>query len=406
MAILSPSAASDVIRNAEKLGFSTDIADRQQLIAHEWSELPNFMPTMQDLVPGTLRQITPVHICTQGFIGFQVDGESDPLIQCVHRTNQLQEQAQLLHAEEIVNGIGLLWRSNYAYFQGTLRATSFMSLGLLRGGFLCVSDLGVGLIGLRPEWCPTLRDDHGVPWLRQPMPPGSISHPFLREFVSFDDLEIFYKKELVRPDGLVCLSYGLEAWDNWIANELNYRGTRFEESGSPDCEDLKRRPGQLERFNQVCSRFESFGSRFSELALRCFVAMHDQLANGIPSSAGTCIGPDGPRKVLFNRSLGLAFKSRSSSVIWGVESNYQDIDTAFEDIRQATSNLSGKPLNSPAPDLPIKKTATPRKPVAKTKSTEASDDDIVTQLERLTTLHNSGMLDDEEFAAAKRRLLG
>jgi len=238
------------------------------------------------------------------------------------------------------------------------------------------------------------------------MPPGSLSHPFLRDFINFDDLENFYKKELVRPDGLVCLSYGIEAWDNWIANELNYRGARFEESGSPDYEDLKSRPGQLERFNQACSRFESFGSRFSELAHQCFVAMHDRLSNGIPSSAGTCIGPDGPRKVLFNRSLGLAFKSRNSSVIWGVESNYQDIDTAFEDILQATNKLSEKTSNSPAPDLSVEKTAKPRKSVAKTKSTKASDDDIVTQLERLTTLHNSGMLDDEEFAAAKRRLLG
>jgi len=73
MAIL----ASDVIRNAEKLGFSTDIADRQRQVAHDWSDVPSFMPTMQGLVPGNLRQIIPVHICTQGFVGFQVDGESD-----------------------------------------------------------------------------------------------------------------------------------------------------------------------------------------------------------------------------------------------------------------------------------------------------------------------------------------
>ncbi|MBS1894550.1 MAG: SHOCT domain-containing protein [Actinobacteria bacterium] len=38
-------------------------------------------------------------------------------------------------------------------------------------------------------------------------------------------------------------------------------------------------------------------------------------------------------------------------------------------------------------------------------SATATSDDLVTQLERLRTLHAEGVLTDEEFAAAKARLL-
>lgn len=49
---------------------------------------------------------------------------------------------------------------------------------------------------------------------------------------------------------------------------------------------------------------------------------------------------------------------------------------------------------------------TPTGPAAASASATATDDDLVAKLERLRSLHDDDALTDEEFAAAKARLLG
>jgi hypothetical protein len=49
--------------------------------------------------------------------------------------------------------------------------------------------------------------------------------------------------------------------------------------------------------------------------------------------------------------------------------------------------------------------AMPAEPAARSGSTAATDDDLVAKLERLRVLRDDDVLTDEEFAAAKARLL-
>ncbi len=43
---------------------------------------------------------------------------------------------------------------------------------------------------------------------------------------------------------------------------------------------------------------------------------------------------------------------------------------------------------------------------AEAKAVTPSSDDVIKQVEKLNELHKSGVLSDEEFAAAKKKLLG
>jgi hypothetical protein len=47
-----------------------------------------------------------------------------------------------------------------------------------------------------------------------------------------------------------------------------------------------------------------------------------------------------------------------------------------------------------------------QQPVAAAPAAGAGDDDLVAQIEQLSQLHNAGVLDDEQFEAAKAKLLG
>jgi hypothetical protein len=67
--------------------------------------------------------------------------------------------------------------------------------------------------------------------------------------------------------------------------------------------------------------------------------------------------------------------------------------------RQAQEQMAQQQMAQPAPAAPV---AAPAAAPAAAPPTE----DVVAQIEKLAELHQSGALTDEEYAAAKQKLLG
>ncbi len=425
-------AVGEVTKN---LGFDSNFQSRTASVRHAWLDDPKFDNTIREVLPDFLEYVIPVEFIIDGPVGFPVS-ELTSVSDAIAKTYGLMEAARINFAQVVAVNQGRVERHDYAYLHGNLRATSRLRDGSLRTGFLAICREGVAIVGLQTQWEPSSQIQNGGSPLEELMPDGTLSFPFVRNYVRFDDIEDIRTSEMCRVDGLVTLLHALNPRPhsiNWMKTPINWVNMQFGENGQfmqefadvfmevsgeygpkrlldrdrPPTARLKSfqlwdevnsLPSPLENLLAIAQRFTSnvdtLGAFSRELY---FGSVFNQIFNGLPSSGGPGFTENGAyRAALFNSSLVLSIQSKQTGLTWSVQSNFNEIDAAVDLLLHMCESARSNHLStaSTAGSSQLQPTFEQQPQL-----------DFVDQIERLVALHERGLLTDEEFLSAKRRLI-
>jgi hypothetical protein len=116
----------------------------------------------------------------------------------------------------------------------------------------------------------------------------------------------------------------------------------------------------------------------------------DEIMHGITVVSGTGVNKKGrPNRFLFTSALGLAFESSVDGTKIFVESPFIEIDTALDLIAHNIKSTNQESNTSAQQVSPV-----------------GEKFDLTGELAKLASLHKSGALSDDEFAAAKAAVIG
>jgi hypothetical protein len=425
---------------AERLGFDCNFQSRTANVRHEWLADPRFDTTIREMLPDFLEYVIPVEFIIDGPVGFPIS-ELSSVPDAIAKTYELMETARINFAQAVAtngNGAG---RHDYAYLHGNLRGTSRLRDGSLRAGFLAVCREGVAVIGLQTEWEPQsetnqygyrLTNHLGLA-LEELMPDGTICFPFVRTYVRFDEIEDVRTSEMCRVDGLVALLYVLNPRPyavNWMKTQFSENGEFIREfadvfmevSGEYEPERNEKRflerdrapserlksfqlwdevnslPSPLENFLTIAQRFNSNVDFLRAFARQLYDnAVLHYIFNGLPNSGGPGFAEDGGyRAALFSSSLVLTIQSKQTGLTWAVQSSFNEIDAAIDLLKHMCESSRNNYSSA---------TFVGDSSQAQSTFDQNTQLDLVDQIERLVALHERGLLTDEEFLSAKRRLI-
>ena len=425
---------------AQGLGFDCNFQSRTANVRHEWLDDPRFDATIREMLPDFLEYVIPVEFVIDGPVGFPAS-ELTSVPHAIAKTYELMETARINFAQAVAtngNGAG---RHDYAYLHGNLRGTSRLSDGSLRTGFLAVCREGVAVIGLQTQWEPQsetnqygyrLTNHLGLA-LEELMPDGTISFPFVRTYVRFDEIEDVRTSEMCRVDGLVALLYVLNPRPyavNWMKMQVSENSEVIQEfadvfmevSGEYEPERNEKRflerdrapserlksfqlwnevnslPSPIENFLTIAQRFSSNLDSLGAFAHQLYDnAVLHYIFNGLPSSGGPGFAEDGGyRAALFTSSLVLTIQSKQTGLTWAVQSSFNEIDAAIDLLKHMceSSRNNHSSTNFVGDSSQVQSTVE-----------QNTQLDLVDQIERLVALHERGLLTEEEFLSAKRRLI-
>ena len=424
---------------AQSLGFDCNFQSRTANVRHEWLDDPRFDTTIRELLPDFFEYLIPIEFTIDGPVGFPIS-ELSSVPDAIAKTYGLMETARINFAQAVAADPNGAERYDYAYLHGNIRGTSRLSDGSLRAGFLAVCREGVAVIGLQTQWEPRGRQNPHVMMteislasvLEDLMPEGTTCFPFLRTYIRFDEIEDIRTSEMCRVDGLVALLYALNPRPNvidWMKTQFGENSQFIQEfadvfmevSGEYRPEGtggfLRRPPNSSERLKRYClwddvnswpSSLENFltiAHRFTSDvdSLRAFArtfydnTVFNYIFNGLPSSAGPGFAENGGyRAALFNSSLVLTVQSKQTGLTWAVQSSFNEIDAAVDLLKhmceESRNNRSSTTFAGDSSQV-------------QSTFEQNSQLDLVDQIERLVALHERGLLTDEEFLSAKRRLI-
>ena len=397
---------------------------------------------LREVLPDFLEYVIPVQFLIDGPVGFPVS-ELTSVPDAIAKTYGLMETARINFAQAVAtngNGAG---RHDYAYLHGNLRGTSRLSDGSLRAGFLAVCREGVAVIGLQNQWEPQsklnyfgrgpVREENLGLALEALMPEGTLCSPFVRTYVRLDEIEDIRTSEMCRVDGLVALLYVLNPRPyaiNWMKTQFGEEGqfiqefadvfveisgeygpernvSRFvERDPSPSArlksfqlwDEVNSLPSPIENFLTIAQRFSSNVESLGAFAHRLYDnAVFHYILNGLPSSGGPGFTENGGfRAALFSSSLVLTIQSKQAGLTWAVQSSFNEIDTAVDLLKHMCESSRNNRSST---------TFTGDSSQAQPTFEQNTQLDLVDQIERLVALHERGLLTDEEFLSAKRRLI-
>ena len=425
---------------AQSLGFDCNFQSRTANVRHEWLDDPGFDTMIREVLPDFLEYIVPIEFTIDGPVGFPVS-ELSSVPDAIAKTYGLMETARINLAQAVAADQIGAERYDYAYLHGNLRGTSRLSDGSLRVGFLAVCREGVAVIGLQTQWEPRGRQNPLGPIMAENslasvieelLPEGTLCFPFVRTYIRFDEIEDIRTSEMCRVDGLVALLYALNPRPgviDWMKTQFGENSQFIQEfadvfmevSGGYRPEGtgglLRRPPNSSERLKRSClwdevnlwpsplENFLTIAQRFSSNieALRAFArslygdAVFYCIFNGLPSSGGPGFAEDGGyRAALFSSSLVLTIQSKQTGLTWAVQSSFNEIDAAIDLLKHMceSSRNNHSSTNFVGDSSQVQSTFE-----------QNTQLDLVDQIERLVALHEKGLLTDEEFLSAKRRLI-
>lgn len=285
----------------------------------------------------------------------------------------------------------------YAYLNSTIRGTALQAPGLFRTGILAVCRKGVAVIGFTTStdpgtwfaarWNELDRKSKGMSgmspqesnewWylkhadpldfhrrVQMSIPPFPFE-PVLQFYIPFTDFEQLQSFELVRFDGLAALLYAAAL----VQAEWQFESSRGNE--------FLTFPALVE--NMKNNKRTHLMSKALDLTFPILL-MGPHVVTGTGTDSG-----GNPVKSLLNSGLGIAIESSTQGRKVFIESPFSELDAALSLMEHGIEI---------AP-----------KSAAESTSRQPASSSLASELERLLTLHQSGALTAEEFAAAKAALL-
>jgi hypothetical protein len=212
------------------------------------------------------------------------------------------------------------------------------------------------------------------------------------EYWAFNDISKVAASELLRFDGLATLLYATQGdyalqndhYRTFVENQLKRPLPPLLHPGSTLPLYFPRNPlGDVHCAELFLSGLQD-PFNFGDFFLHCFShELSERVLAGWMPVVGTGMTPEGNFKMsTFNSSLGIELSSRQNMRSIYIESIFSELDFALQMIRERTSTSS-------VPENVI-----------------PENQNFVEQLQQLTALRTSGALTEEEFSAAKARLLG
>ena len=258
--------------------------------------------------------------------------------------------------------------------------------GVRRQGYLVVGRQKVSVLGLHSDWEPSfdqvptrgvspkfLRDPHfQYQNLAHLLPPEDLQmEVFVVKEFDYGEIETIRPIELVRIDGLAALLA--------VASKVYSESEWYKPTPRRSIAKLLELPSLVS------------SEELQEIIEIEFSTACQNIEHGPNVASGTGNDPleETPNKYLFNSALGLAIESSVDGTKIFVEAPFSEIDTALELITHQINSARQESNNS-----------------AKQVAPASEKLDLAGELAKLASLHQSGILSDEEFAAAKTAVIG
>ena len=376
-----------LLQLCEGLGFRTDLVPRQPNNYRTLDAEQNQM--LRAVMSDYAEFIVPIFWSHTELVGLTDVGDVSSL-DLLRRGHQEIVNAGLIEGESAPRPF---WaKSDYmpyeewAYARNSLCGFSSQpnAPGVRRQGYLVVGRQKVSVLGLHSDWEPSLDQvpTRGVSpkYLRDPhwqyqnlahlLPPEYLVSVFVVKEFGYGEIETIRPIELVRIDGLAALL----AVDSKVYSESDwYKPTP------------RRSIAKLLELPSLVSSEELQEIIETEFSTAC-----QNIEHGPNVASGTGNDVDEvPNKYLFTSALGLAIESSFDGTKIFVEAPFSEIDTALE--------LITHQINS---------TRQESNTTAKQVAPAGEKSDLAGELAKLASLHQSGILSDDEFAAAKAAVIG
>ena len=378
-----------LLQLCESLGFRTDLVPRQ----------PNDYRTLDAQQNQALRAvlsdyaefIVPVFWSHTEFVGLTDVGDVSSL-DLLRRGHQEIVNAGLIEGQSAPRPS---WaKSDYmpyeewAYARNSLSgfSTQANAPGVRRQGYLVVGRQKVSVVGLHSDWEPSfdqvqtwgvppklLRDPHWQYFqMSQLMPPEDLPMSiFVEKELGYGEIETIRPIELVRFDGLAAFlslaELNLVTQNEWV-------------EPSP-----RRSIAKLLKYADLYSPEEDPEDIITAF---CYACQNIEHGMNVASGTGNNVDEE-PNKFLFTSARGLAMESSVDGTKIFVEAPFSEIDAAWELITHQINSARQESNTS-----------------AKQVAPAGEKSDLAGELAKLASLHQSGVLSDDEFAAAKAAVIG
>lgn len=396
-----------LLQICEGIGFRTDLVPRQ----------PNQHPngTLNALQSQQLRAvlsdyaefIVPVFWSHTEFVGLTDVGDVSSL-NLLRRGHQEIVNAGLIEGQAAprpgwANMPNYVPYVDWAYARNSVSGLSTQANlpGVRRQGWLVVGRKKVSILSLYTDFEPSL--DQVPKWgvseklLRDPhwqytqlaflLPPDDeVGTTTVEMELGYGEIETLRPIELVRFDGLAAL---LRAADGFqITPDDGDR--QFLKWQREITNWLWQLPAPIRSVAKALKYAELGEDGIWDVLLEAYINDCELMTHGTSVANGTGIDEDGlPNRFLFTSALGLAFESSVDGKKIFVESPFSEIDTAWELITHQINSARQESNNS-----------------AKQVAPAGEKSDLAEELAKLASLHQSGILSDGEFAAAKAAVIG
>lgn len=375
--------AQQFIEAAKRIGFSVDLAD-QTFNSYEFGNIhPDHEARIRGLLNDYSEFIIPVLWSNDRFVGHVIpqDGSAVELLKIGRRAIYslcLADGASAPRPSWAGKDAVLFQKD--AYLCRVLRGTAFQQDGLFRQGYLAICRAGIAIIGIVTDWRPQLDaatvyvfrdpyDQYSILLKEKPKESANFEFQVLT-YLRYAEIEEIERVDLVRFDGLAAL---LDSCDVYNADKRLKK--EFKRRDMPNGDVMSRLPYMADL------------AGFAEHVESNFWKVNQDLTYGLNAVSGTGIDESGAyRKVLFLRATGLVFVNAINGSRFSVESIFADLDAGLDAMNHLVS-----PRNQ---NMSSRSNA-----IAET-GVSLSD-----ELMKLLALKESGLLSEEEFQAAKSKLL-
>jgi len=381
-----------------RLGFSQEIATRSSYSYSGCEEYPINEEYIRHIVSDNAQFIVPVTWSSHEAIGLNVEKS----ITWTEAIGLGWDTLLQVSSHEIANYRNhKTWRNEPdwglldSYIHSSLRGTIVRSNGFFRQGYLVVCKGGISIVGHHTDWTPEselqrmqeglnyqLYDLEEAMMEMYRMRPTSSAQYSLKEvtYIPYSEIQNIAQQDVLRLDGLAALMTFFS--DTNVPDVGLPPNRKFKKAWLADTD---RQAGHRTPLHKLIDLADEFPNEVVWL----FEYVIGQLAFGQMPVTGTGLTDGVPIRNLFSWGLvaNIVDARRGTGLV--VESIFNELDTALALIADLSNSAGQTQLHleslsreetSPSPDLAV-------------------------QLQKLSELHASGALTDEEFTNAKKRLL-
>ena len=386
---------TDVADCTDCLGFSQEIATRGSNSYSNGQLDPSQEEEIRRILSDNAQFIVPVTWSRNEAIGLNVE-KSITLTEAIGLGWDILLQAS---SHEIANYRNhKTWRNEPdwdlldSYIHSSLRGTTISSDGFLRQGYLVVCKEGISIVALHTDWTPESelqRKQEGLNYqlydleeammaMHRMLPPSSAQY-FVKEvtYIPYSEIQNLAQQDVMRLDGFAALM-------------ATFSNNRYAPDGSRKFRkawlaDTDREAGHRTPLHKLIDLADEFPNEVVQL----FEVFEDRISYGLTPVSGTGLTDGVPTRNLFSWGLvaNIVDARRGTGLV--VESIFNELDTALALIADL-SNSAGQ-------------TQSHLKSLSREETSPSTD--LAVQLQKLSELHASGALTDEEFTNAKKRLL-